>query len=140
MRVLRPWVGGGAAAIWENASRILWFFCVFAVNHALRPLCVRGIIPLQALSNGLEIELMTKLVPVFVAGMFLTPGLQSDRAQVRRHQHHPDHHRRAGTAPCMPAHLEGTGSLGLRGAVMKTLIAVVLTTLSIGGAAVALAD
>jgi hypothetical protein len=58
---------------------------------------------LQASSNRLEIELMTKLVPVFEAGMFLAPGLPSDRAQVRRHQHHPDHHRRAGTAPCMPA-------------------------------------
>ena len=46
---------------------------------------------LEGLSNGLEIELMTKLVPVFEPGILLPPGLRSDRAQVR------------GTAPCMPA-------------------------------------
>ncbi len=46
----------GAPAIWENAVRILRVFCVFGVNHALRPLRGGGMLLLQAQSNGLEIQ------------------------------------------------------------------------------------
>ena len=84
---------GGAAAIWENASRILQIFCVFGASHALRPLRGGGMIP-PSLKQPIGDRTMRKLVVlVFAAGMLwhLVPGQIVRKLPQSRH----------GT--CMPA-------------------------------------